>query len=82
MSKYFEWTYEDINYNPGDIIRIKSIPGSRCIVESVDGCFVRVLGNRVPNESFPFFRSEIEFHEDQLANIRQKTIDLILDGKS
>lgn len=47
--------------NVGDIVKIKSIPGTRRIITNIDALFVYV-----ENFNFPFVESELEIHEDQI----------------
>jgi hypothetical protein len=47
--------------NVGDIVKIKSIPGTRRIITNIDALFVYV-----ENSNFPFVESELEIHEDQI----------------
>jgi hypothetical protein len=46
--------------NVGDIVKIKSIPGTRRIITNINKYIY------VENSSFPFFESELEIHEDQI----------------
>jgi len=50
--------------NVGDIVKIKCLPGSRDIIK-----FIRSNENTfiyLENNSYPFFVSELEIHEDQI----------------
>jgi hypothetical protein len=52
----------------GDIVKIKYLPGSRGIIKSIGD----VAGSNasvfiyLENNSYPFFESELEIHEDQI----------------
>ena len=57
-------TIELTNMNVGDIVKIKYLPGSRDIIK-----FIRSDTNTfiyLENNSYPFFVSELETHEDQI----------------
>lgn len=59
--------------NVGDIVKIKSIPGTRRIITNIDVLFVYV-----ENSNFPFVESELEIHEDQIKlNNRLQNLKLI-----
>ena len=53
----------------GDIVKIKYLPDSRDIVKNQNHTFIYL-----ENNSYPFFVSELELHEDQikLNNTLQK----------
>ena len=61
----------------GDIVKIKSIPGSRDIIKSIGSNIDFFI--YLENTSYPFFESEIELHPDQtkLNNRLEKLNQLI-----
>lgn len=78
MAKYLKWSYDVSDYKPGDIIKIKSIPGSRYEVTLINGSFIYAR-----SANYPLFASEIEMHEEQIKiNERDKILNQILDGKN
>lgn len=54
----------NMNMNVGDIVKIKSIPGSRDIVKFIGSNASTFI--YLENSSYPFFVSELELHEDQI----------------
>ena len=48
----------------GDIVKIKYLPGSRGIIKSIGRCENGFI--HLENNSYPFFVSELELHEDQI----------------
>jgi hypothetical protein len=62
--------------NIGDIVKIKYLPGSRDIVKFIRSNVDTFI--YLENNSYPFFVSELELHEDQIKiNNRLKKIKQI-----
>ena len=52
----------------GDIVKIKYLPGSRGIIKFIATCVSSKKDTFIylENNSYPFFVSELEIHEDQI----------------